>query len=151
MRRAKTILAKGAWHEKDAVGIVLLTYGERYRRRIMLTDTEGGELLLDLEKTRLLQDGDGLLLDGGKIVLVRAADEPVADISAATPAAIARLAWHIGNRRTPLQILPDGSLRIRNDGVLAKMAEGLGGTVTFKHAPFSPEPGAHGQIKDGHD
>ena len=101
------------------------------------------KFLLDLERPIALKDGDGLLLDDGGIILVKAADEKVADISAPTAADIARIAWHIGNRHTPLQVLDDGGLRFQDDGVLSKMVEGLGGKVTFRTAAFSPESGAY--------
>ena len=96
---------------------------------MVLSDTEG-EFLLDLERPLALKDGDGLVLDDGGIILVKAAEEAVADISAPTQADIARIAWHIGNRHTPLQVLDDGGLRFQDDGVLSKMVEGLGAHVT---------------------
>jgi urease accessory protein len=126
-----------------------LAFDDRYRRRVLLKDSKG-EFLLDLERPTALKDGDGLGLDDGTIILVRAAAEPVADISAPTAADIARIAWHIGNRHTPLQVLPGGGLRFRDDGVLSAMVRGLGGTVNFTLAPFAPEPGAYA-AKGGHD
>jgi urease accessory protein len=151
MRRATTVMPHGTWNpsEAESLAVAELTFDERYRRRVVLRDTHG-EFLLDLEKPIALKDGDGLLLHGGGIILVKEADEKVADITAPTQADIARIAWHIGNRHTPLQVLEDGGLRFRDDGVLSKMVEGLGGTVTFRDAPFSPEPGAYA-AKGGHD
>jgi urease accessory protein len=54
-----------------------------------------------------------------------------------------RIAWHVGNRHTPLQILPDGRLRIGADEVLADMIVGLGAEVRRHRAPFTPEAGAY--------
>ncbi len=146
MRRANAVMPAGSWDPNDQDGLTVaeLTFDERYRRRVVLHDTKG-EFLLDLEKPIALRDGDGLLLEDGAVILVRAADEHVADISAPTAADIARIAWHIGNRHTPLQVLDDGDLRFQDDGVLSKMVEGLGGKVTHRHAPFAPEPGAYAQ------
>jgi urease accessory protein len=62
---------------------------------------------------------------------------------------VARFAWHIGNRHAPVQVLSDGSLRIRDDHVLVAMLEGLGASVVRRRAPFSPEPGAY--ARNGHD
>ncbi len=151
MRRASTVMPAGSWDpsEADGLSVAELTFDERYRRRVMLRDTKG-EFLLDLERPLALKDGDGLVLDDGAIILVKAAEEKVADITAPTQADIARIAWHIGNRHTPLQVLDDGSLRFQDDGVLSKMVEGLGGTVTFRKASFSPEPGAYA-AKGGHE
>ena len=84
------------------------------------------------------------LLDDGRLVLVRAAPEAVLDIQAADALALARIAWHLGNRHTPTQILP-GALRIRADHVLEHLlTDHLGATVTHATAPFDPEGGAYG-------
>ena len=54
-----------------------------------------------------------------------------------------RLAWHLGNRHLPTQLLGD-RLRIRRDHVIAEMAAGLGAEVREIEAPFDPEGGAYG-------
>ena len=143
MRRATHIHRAGEWPAESAAATVTLAFDDRHRRRIRMTDDAGEPFLLDLPEAALMADCDGLaLLDGGYI-RVRAADEAVADIEGESPAHTARLAWHIGNRHTPVQVLPDGVLRIRDDHVLVAMAEGLGAKVVRRMAPFSPEPGAY--------
>jgi len=148
MRRATKVLAPGAWRE--SIATVSLTYDDRYRRRTRLTDTAGNDFLLDLEKPRVLQHGEGLALEDGGIVAVVAADEPVADIHTHSVAETARMAWHIGNRHIPVQVLKDGSLRIRDDHVLVEMIEGLGAHVHRGMAPFSPEGGAYSEEAKAH-
>ncbi len=80
---------------------------------------------------------------------MRAAPEPVIDITAETPAGLLRIAWHLGNRHLPLQVL-EGRLRIRADHVIASMVEGLGGRVARMQAPFDPEIGAYGGAAHPH-
>jgi urease accessory protein len=143
MRRAQSILPHGSWDKARAVADVELVFHDRYRRRITLCDLKGVKFLLDLARPAVLRDGDGLLLDDGGVIAVRAANEAVADIRAETPAALARLAWHIGNRHTPVQVLQDGRLRIHDDAVLVEMIKGLHGSVTRHMAAFSPEAGAY--------
>lgn len=151
MRRATTVLPAGSWDlaEADGLSVTELTYDERYRRRVTLKDTKG-EFLLDLERPVALRDGDGLKLHDGSIILVKAAPEKVADIHAHGLAETARIAWHIGNRHIPVQVLDDGSLRIRHDAVLVEMVEGLGAHAHVKDAPFSPEAGAYALRGIGH-
>jgi urease accessory protein len=156
MKRATKVLAAGSWNAKNAAGSVLLNYDDRYRRRTKLTDTNGNAFLLDLEKPRVLLHGEGLVLESGGILTVIAADEPIADIHTHSVAQTARIAWHIGNRHIPVQVLDDGSLRIRDDHVLVEMIEGLGAHVHRGLAPFSPEGGAYseeakGNHHHGHD
>ncbi len=150
MKRATKVLSPGSWNAKDGTGNVSLTFDDRYRRRTKLTDTNGNAFLLDLEKPRVLQHGEGLALEDGGILTVIAADEPIADVHTHSVAETARIAWHIGNRHIPVQVLKDGSLRIRDDHVLVEMIEGLGAHVHRGKAPFSPEGGAYSEEAKGH-
>jgi urease accessory protein len=143
MRRAIEHRLAGQWIANEAVSTVTLAFDDRYRRRIRLTDDSGAAFLLDLADVVLLSEGDGLVLDCGGVIAVREAEEPVADIHCDSPAAAARIAWHIGNRHTPIQVLPDGAIRIRDDHVLVAMLEGLGARVVTRQGPFTPERGAY--------
>jgi len=90
----------------------------------------------------MVRGGDGLSLEDGRIVEVVAAPEPLAEIRAADGLALARVAWHLGNRHLPTEILPK-ALRIRRDPVIEAMADGLGARVIALEAPFNPEGGAY--------
>ena len=151
MRRAITVHTRGRWPETAAIDTVTLPFLDRHRRRIRLVADSGTPFLLDLARAQHLGEGDGLELDNGSYIQVRAAAEPVIEIEADTPTDLLRLAWHIGNRHLPLQAL-DGKLRIRADHVIAEMVQGLGGRVTRLDAPFDPEIGAYaGAPAQGHD
>jgi urease accessory protein len=115
---------------------------DRHRRRLALTGERGTAFLLDLPHATTLRDGDGLVLEDGAVVLVAGRPEPLVEIAAANAHELARLAWHIGNRHTELQIVGD-KLRIRRDHVLEDMLRGLGAGVTPIEAPFDPEGGAY--------
>jgi urease accessory protein len=143
MKRATKVEHAGHWPGDSAVGRVTLPYDDRHRRRLRLTTEAGLDFLLDLDRAALLRDGDGLLLDDGGWIAVAAAPEDVVDVRGATPRATARLAWHLGNRHLPVQILEDGAIRFRYDHVIEEMVIGLGGTVERKAAPFTPEGGAY--------
>lgn len=141
---AVQIISAGLWPQDKAFASVTLDFDGRYRRRIRLTlDGGKGGILLDLPHAARLQDGDGLLLEDGRYVLVRAAREEVMDITATSPHDAIRIAWHLGNRHLPVQVLADGALRLRYDHVIEHMVEGLGGRVSRAHQIFSPEPGAY--------
>ena len=144
MKRASCIKRVAEWNAADAIDLVVLDAGDRQRRRIVLTGERGTTFLLDLERPMTLRAGDGIALDDGGIVLVAGAPEPLVEIGASTALGLVRLAWHLGNRHTDVQIEGD-KLRIRRDHVLEAMASGLGATLTAVEAPFNPEAGAPAQ------
>ena len=146
--RAHEHLPAGLWDDSRQVDAVLLDFDERHRRRILLHTLGGSELLVDLPAAVRLREGDGLRTEDGGIVRVRARPEPVLDLHA-PPAALLRIAWHLGNRHLPTQLLPD-ALRIRADHVIAAMATGLGAHVHESNAPFDPEPGAYTAAPHAH-
>ena len=138
MHRVTTIIHPGDWDASSAIDRVILDAGDRNRRRIVLTAEKGTEILLDMPKPVSLRDADGLVLDDGSVVLVAGAPEPLIEIHAGGALACTRLAWHLGNRHTDVQIVGD-TLRIRRDHVLEDMLRGLGAHLTPLDAAFDPE------------
>jgi urease accessory protein len=148
------VLTAGTWPQADAADTVLLDYDRRHRRRIVLRGEAGLDFLVDLPKATHLRDGDGLALEDGRVIRVRSAPEPLLEIHGHEDGEMIRIAWHLGNRHLPVQLLDD-RIRIRTDHVIADMVEGLGGHVEPVEAPFDPEPGAYagaaGPAHHGHD
>lgn len=142
MQRATRMAARGQWPAGEAVTSVVLDYDARHRRRIRLHCEDSSHILLDLEKATALRDGDGLALEGGGWVAVKAAAEDLAEITSADAHHLHRIAWHLGNRHCPAAIEPDRIL-IRRDHVIEEMLTGIGATVTPVLAPFDPERGAY--------
>jgi len=140
------VLRGGVGHATEAIDRVVLDADERYRRRIVMTTERGSKILLDLPEATALCDGDALLLDDGTIIAVVARPEPLIEIAASDAAqqtaTMARLAWHLGNRHTEVEIV-GGKLRMRRDPVLERMLIGLGAVLTPVEAPFEPERGAY--------
>jgi urease accessory protein len=118
---------------------VVLDYDARLLRRKLLTSTQGVAFMVDLPSVTNLDEVWGFAVEDGHAVRIEAAAEAVLVITGDLP----RLAWHIGNRHTPCQILSD-RLIIREDHVLEGMLRGLGATIARASLPFSPEGGAYG-------
>ena len=138
---AADILPAGSWDSAKETDRVLIDYDRRFRRRIVLTTVSGAEVLIDLPQAIRLRDGDGLLTGNG-IVRVCAQAEDLMEIHAHDDGELIRIAWHLGNRHLPVQLLDD-RIRIRTDHVIGEMVEGLGGHVDLIQAPFDPEAGAY--------
>ena len=162
MHRVPSISPAGQWTDSAAIDRVTLDADDRQRRRIVLTGEKGTKILLDFDKPMVLRDGDGLVLDDGSIVRVCGQPEELVEIRAASPREFVRLAWHLGNRHTDVQIV-ENRIRIRRDHVLEEMLRGLGAQVTLLEAAFDPETGApqghshdhahghhHGHARDHH-
>jgi len=165
MIRATQVRPQVRW-TGAAADTVVLDFDDRHRRRMAMTGTRGLEFLLDLEEAVALRGGDALVLEDGRLIEVVAAPELLVEIRGADPHHLVRIAWHLGNRHLPTQIVGKG-LRIRRDHVIEDMVRGLGARVIVIEAPFDPEGGAyaggghaghdhhdhhdHGHHKHGHD
>jgi len=141
MIRATQVRGQHRWTLAPA-DTVVLDFDDRHRRRMAMTGTRGLEFLLDLENAVALRGGDALVLDDGRLIEVVAAPEPLLEIKGTDPHHLVRVAWHLGNRHLPTQIMAKG-LRIRRDHVIEAMVKGLGARVIEIEAPFDPEGGAY--------
>ena len=149
MLRATAIVRKAAVKSDRVADTVTLDHEGRHRRRVALKGEGGLDFLLDLDKAAVLNDGDAVKLEDGRLVLVKAAPQSLLEIRAENPLRLMRIAWHIGNRHTPAEIAAD-AIYIENDHVLAEMVRGQGGTATPVTRPFQPERGAY-EHDCGHD
>ncbi len=152
--RAIAVKMSATW-SGTAADSVVLGYDDRHRRRLAMQGTKGLAFVLDLPAAESLRGGDALVLEDGRLVEVVAAPEALLEIRGTDPLHLARLAWHLGNRHVPAQLLAK-ALRVRRDHVIAEMAVQLGARVIEIEAPFDPEGGAyaaapHHHQHNGHD
>ncbi len=108
------------------------------------TALEGGEdVALLLPRGTVLRGGDCLRADDGRLVRVVAQSERVMQVTCDDPVALARAAYHLGNRHVAVQ-LGAGWLRLAEDPVLREMLLQMAAQVVTIDAPFEPEAGAYG-------
>ena len=148
MIRATQVKGQHRFTETPA-DTVVLDFEDRHRRRMAMTGTRGLEFLLDLENAVALRGGDALVLEDGRLVEVVAAPEPLLEIRGRDPHHLVRIAWHLGNRHLPTQLMAK-ALRIRRDHVIEAMVKGLGAKVVEIEAPFDPEGGAYADPGHAH-
>ncbi|MGI9418644.1 MAG: urease accessory protein UreE [Geminicoccaceae bacterium] len=143
MRRLVLVAKAGKWPDSDDVDSVALSFDDRHRRRLRLTTQAGESVLLDLTKPQPLDDGDGLAIENDEgWIRIEAAPEEVLELAGQNSAHTIRLAWTLGNRHLPIQILEDDRLRLRYDQVIEEMLTSLGASPERGKAPFVPETGA---------
>ncbi|MCB9787706.1 MAG: urease accessory protein UreE [Deltaproteobacteria bacterium] len=136
----------------DAAAELWLDWESRRRTRMAVTLSDGRSAWVQLERplagqVSVLADGEGLAGPGGLVVRVRAQPEPLWEVRADGPDALARCAYHLGNRHAHVEV-GEGCLRTPADPVMRAMLEQLGAAVTAVEAPFSPEVGAYAHQGD---
>ncbi len=120
-----------------------LPFDLRQKSRQQAQFDSGETVQLFLPHGTRLKDGDLLETTDGRVAVVKATPERVLVVTADSTIGLARLAYHLGNRHTPVE-LGEGYLRLEYDSVLEEMLRGLGGKVEERSEPFEPEQGAYG-------
>jgi len=123
-------------------GRLSLPFYLRQKSRLRATLESGEEVSIVLARGECLRGGDRLAGAQGEVIEVVAADEPLVHAACETPQALARVAYHLGNRHVPIQV-GEGWVRFGADHVLEEMVRGLGAAIASIDAPFEPEAGAY--------
>ncbi len=136
--------------EGVATASATLSLDTRIKSRVRITLDDGRDAGLMLERGQLIRGGE-LLTDeaGGEVIRVIAAAEEVSTVRSDDPLALARCAYHLGNRHVPLQV-EAGFLRYQHDHVLDDMVRGFALDVCVEQAPFEPEAGAYQSAPHSH-
>jgi len=139
MRRVVSVVPSG---ERAPLDTVILKSDQRRMQTAQLTGVNGTTIGVMLPEAMFLRNGDALELDDGSTVDVVVEAEPLVEIRGNDLTHLARLAWHLGDRHVPIQVLTN-RVRIRRDGALEVVLEKLGARLTAIEAPFDPEGGAY--------
>jgi len=135
------------------VGEIDLAFEWRQKSRMRTAISRGaraGEQVgFDLPRGTVLRNGDLIASDTGEVLRVHAAPEELIHITASSAIALARIAYHLGNRHVPVQV-GDGWLRLQYDHVLEGMVRGLGGKLALVDDIFDPEGGAYSGAVHAH-
>ncbi|MCF8478587.1 MAG: urease accessory protein UreE [Pseudolabrys sp.] len=131
-----------ASQDRTVADNLILGHEQRSAARSTATSVKGVTVEIDLNGPVRLRNGDLLALDDGTLVEVVAAAEPLIEARAATVSALARLAWHLGDRHIQAELLPN-RIRARPDPAVEALLTSLGAKVIRIEAPFEPEGGAY--------
>ena len=141
MRRVVRVIAAGQ-NSGARIDSIILSGDQRRVQTAHLTGVNGTLIGLMLPEPVMLRMGDALELDDGTLVDVVIEPEALIEIRGNDLTHLARLAWHLGDRHVPVQVLTN-RLRMRRDAALEAMLGQLGARLTAIDAPFDPEGGAY--------
>ena len=152
MPRATRVLRAAERRDTSAVDTLILAHAQRQAQQGFLFGVKGTCVELDFAEPVRLRTDDALVLDDGGLVEIVAEPEPLIEARAADLPALARLAWHLGDRHVPVQVL-ERRLRLKSDPAIETLLQSLGAKVVAIDAPFEPEGGAYdAAVGDhGHD
>ena len=156
MPRASRVLHAAERPDTPAIDTLILPYAQRQAQKGFMFGVKGTCVELDFAEAVRLRTDDALVLDTGGLVEIVAEPEPLIEARAADLPALARLAWHLGDRHVPIQVL-ERRLRLQRDPAIEALLQSLGAKVAVIEAPFEPEGGAyaapagdHGHSHDHH-
>ena len=152
MPRATRVLRAAERRDTSAVDTLILPHAQRQAQKGFLFGVKGTCVEIDFAEPVRLRTDDALVLDDGGLVEIVAEPEPLIEARAADLPALARLAWHLGDRHVPVQVL-ERRLRLKPDPAIETLLQNLGAKVVAIDAPFEPEGGAYdAAVGDhGHD
>jgi len=124
-------------------GSLKLPFEQRQKSRLHARLESGEEVALMLPRGEILRGGDLVTASDGRIIEVVAEVEKLLHVECESPQALARAAYHLGNRHVPVEVGAN-YVRINYDHVLEEMLKGLGARVSAIESAFEPEAGAYG-------
>ena len=136
-----TLTERGAGD--TALDSVALPFEARQKTRQRVVLSSGREGFVKLARGGILRGGDTIASRDGYVVRVDAEPEAISRVRSSDPGALARAAYHLGNRHVWVEIGP-GFVAYLADHVLDQMLAQLGYVVEHDEAPFEPEAGAYG-------
>ena len=141
MPRATRVLPASERGSAVVVDTLILPYAQRQVHKGFLFGVKGTCVELDLDVFARLRTDDALVLDDGGLVEIVAEPEPLIEVRAGEAGTLARLAWHLGDRHVPVQVL-ERRLRVRREPAIEELLVALGAKPVRIEAPFEPEGGA---------
>ena len=157
MPLATKILRAGAARPAPVADTLILDFEQRTRKQGFVFTHKGTCIEFAFAEAPALATDDALLLDDGRLVEIVAAPEPMIEARIADPAALARVAWMLGDRHVPVQLFAN-RLRIRRHAEIEALLKERGAKIAVIEAPFEPDAAAsahdhdhHGHDHHGHD
>jgi len=149
MPRVTKVLRAGEARSGNVADTLILDYGQRQTKQGFFFTGKGACIEFDFAEPPSLATDDALVLDDGGLVEIVAETEPLIEARIADPLAIARLAWRLGDRHVPVQILAN-RVRVRRNPEVEALLGGFATKLMPLSAPFEPDVHATAHAHDHH-
>ena len=157
MPRATKVLRAGDARPGRVVDTLILDYDQRQTKQGFFFTGKGACIELDFPEPPALATDDVLVLDDGGLIDIVADSESLIEARIPDVVALARLAWRLGDRHAPVQILAN-RVRLRRNPEVEALLAGIATKVMPLFAPFEPDRAtsqgagpAHHHHHHGHD
>jgi urease accessory protein len=155
MPLATKVLRAGEPRPAPVADTLILDYAQRTKKHGFVFTGQGTCIEVAFEEPPSLATDDALVLDDGRVVEIVAAPEPLIEVRIADPAALARIAWLLGNRHAPVQLFAN-RLRVQPNAEIEALLTQRGAKTVAIEAPFAPDAAAvaghdHHHAHHGHD
>src|SRR5258708_29736229 len=138
--RSRFPLRPGCAYPVKVASELRLPFDRRQKSRQLAALVSGETVAIVLPRGEVLRGGDWVVASDGRVIEVVAEIEQVLHVECDTPAALARAAYHLGNRHVPVQV-GEGWLRLRAPPVPQTMLARLRARATPLGAAVQPETG----------
>jgi urease accessory protein len=138
MPRATKVLRAGDRRPAAAGETLILDFAQRQTKQGFFFTGKGTCIEFDFAEPPALATDDVLVLDDGSLIEIVADAEELIEARIADPAALARIAWQLGNRHVPVQIFAN-RLRMRRNAEIEALLAGAAAKLTPLTAPFVPD------------
>lgn len=146
MARVVSVIASDRANGRMISDTLLLDHEQRRTPRGSLKALRGTLVEISLPQGQRLRADDLLQLDDGSLIDIVAKPEPLLEVRAVDPSALARLAWLLGDHHIPVEI-HERRLRLRRSDMARTLLQPFGARLIDIEAPFEPEGGAY----EGHE
>jgi urease accessory protein len=147
MPRATKILRAGEPRPASASDTLILDFDKRQAKQGFFFTGKGTCVEFDFVDPPALVTDDALVLDDGALIEVVADAEQLIEARIPDAAALARVAWRLGDRHVPVQLFAN-RLRIRRDAAVEALLAGVAAKLTPLTAPFEADGAS---VHAGHD
>lgn len=142
MVRAVSVIASDRVDGRTIDDTLLLDHEQRRAPRGRFKALRGTLVEMALPQGQKLRADDVLQLDDGSLIEIVAKPEPLLEVRAADPSALARLAWLLGDHHIPVEI-HERRLRLHRSDMARNLLTPLEARLIDIEAPFEPEGGAY--------